>query len=87
MFTIAKGDVTSSYTLRFSTCLSLGDPEKFSRYGGYSESGACEKIMGCSFGILHSGLVRKRVVIASCQIRRLVCGEEEEISRLDKNNE
>ena len=38
--------------------------------------------MLCVFGIAHSGLVMKRVVIDSCHMRRLVCTELEEMSSL-----
>lgn len=42
--------------------------------------------MICLVGILHSGLVSSSVVMASCQIRRLVCGEEGEMSKLHQKH-
>ena len=40
--------------------------------------------MLCVFGIAHSGLVMKRVVIDSCHMRRLVCTELGEMSSLGR---
>lgn len=39
--------------------------------------------MGCLAGIWVSGLIRNRVVIDSCQIRRFVCIEAADVSSLD----
>lgn len=69
-------------TFKFSTCLSLGLPAKFRRYGGYSPSRACLYSIFCFSGIRHSSSVSRRVEIASCHIRRLACGEVDEMSRL-----
>jgi hypothetical protein len=69
-------------TFRFSTCRSPGDPAKLNRYGGYSESLACAYAIFLIFGILQSEFVNISVVRDSCHIRRLICSDEDDKSRL-----
>jgi hypothetical protein len=69
-------------TLMFSMCLSAGVPLKSSRYGGYSESGACAKSIFCSRGMWQFVEVRKSVVSDSCHVRRRVCRDAGDMSSL-----
>lgn len=55
---------------------------KFSKYGGYSESGDSANVINCVSGILHSGLVKINVDIASCHIRRMTCSDVGDVSSL-----
>lgn len=71
-------------TFKFSTCLSPGVPQKPSRYGGNSELLDCANSMTCCSGMAHSDLVNSRVVIDSCQIRRLVWMDEVVMSKLNQ---
>lgn len=72
-------------TFMFSACRSPGVPWKSRRYGGYSASRACANAMACSSGIWQSSSVNRRVVTDSCQIRLLICIEEEDTSRRGEN--
>ena len=74
-------------TFRFSTCRSAGVPWKFRRYGGYSQSGACLYSNFSPFGMRQCSSVSSKVLMTSCQILRFVCGEFEDKSTLEEDEQ